>query len=246
MTKNIILVSALVLLFIIELLKPYKFQNRKLRHAGQNLGITLINALLIAVFLTPLIILSVNSNWGLFNKITLGLIPELIITILALDLLTYWLHRLYHINPFFWKFHRMHHSDTKMDVTTSTRFHIGEHIFSTIAKIALYAALSANLEAIIIYETLFLLNVFIHHSNITLSNRVDKIYRIFLTSPNMHKVHHSNKKKETNSNYTSLFSFWDRIFCSYKIIKNPRKITFGIKGLEKDQTITKMLFTPFK
>ena len=140
----------------------------------------------------------------------------------------------------------MHHSDTEMDVTTGARFHIGEHIITISVRSGLYAAFAMKMEYILFYETLFLANVLFHHANISVGDILDKLYRIFLTSPNMHKVHHSDRQIETDSNYTSLLSVWDRIFGTYKILENPRAIVYGIKGLEAEQTIKKMFLTPFK
>lgn len=139
----------------------------------------------------------------------------------------------------------MHHSDTQMDVTSGVRFHIGEHFVSLSFRAGLYFLFSMSLEFILIYETIFIVNVLFHHSNISISEPLDKVYRIFFTSPSMHKVHHSNKQLETDSNYTSLFSFWDRLFRTYRIVKDPKKIVYGIRGLEEKQSVLEMLRTPF-
>ena len=171
---------------------------------------------------------------------------ELALTIILIDVLTYFMHVLFHRFPILWRFHRMHHSDTGMDVTTGARFHIGEHAISIIVRCGCYALFAMKLEHILLYEIVFLANVFFHHANISIGEPLDRLYRIFLTSPNMHKVHHSDTRIETDSNYTSLFSIWDRVFGTYRIVNNPKDIAYGIKGLEEDQTVIKMLLTPFK
>jgi len=245
--KNIITISALIILYTLECIFPY-FDNwtGKNKHALRNAGIAIFNAVIINILLIPVIVLSANTPWGLFNQINISLTTEIILTILLIDALTYVLHVIYHRVPFFWNFHRMHHSDNAMDVTSGSRFHIGEHVISLLTRSVLYATFAMKLEIILIYETIFIISVFFHHSNITISEPVDKIFRIFFTSPNMHKVHHSNIREEADSNYTSFFSFWDRLFGTYKIIKNPKDITYGVKGLEEDQSISKMLKTPFQ
>ncbi len=241
--KTIILLSVLVVLYTLELLFPYFEWSDKGIHTVRNFAIIAFNAIVINLLFVPLLVLVTDTSWGLFNTIDVAPLLELIMTIIILDLLSYSLHVLYHKVPFFWRFHRMHHSDIHMDVTSGARFHIGEHIASIIGKYAVYALFAMKLEFIIIYETLFIVNVLFHHANISVP--FDKAYRLLLTSPDMHKVHHSIVREEADSNYTSLLSFWDRLFGTYKIIDNPKRITYGVKGLEDEQTVTKMLLTPF-
>jgi len=143
-----------------------------------------------------------------------------------------------------WQFHKMHHSDTEMDSTSASRFHIGEHIMSITAKSVLYFLLGFKLEHIIIVDCIFLSNVIFHHSNIKISERFDRVYRIIFTSPNMHKVHHSIIREETDSNFTAVFSIWDRLFGTYRIVENPEDIKYGVIGLEEQQDFVSLLKTP--
>lgn len=245
--KNILTVAALFLLLTAEAIFPYfDSWKGKGKHILNNGGIVLFNAVFTNLLLVPIIVFATSVNGGLFDIVSMSWGVELALTILLIDGLTYVMHRLFHEVPFLWLFHRMHHSDTQMDVTTGARFHIGEHIISTLARATLYMVCAINMTNIIIYEVLFLINVMFHHSNIGITEPIDKIYRVFLTSPNMHKVHHSNIQPETDSNYTSLFSFWDRLFGTYKIVDNPKRIEYGIKGLEDEQSVIDMLLTPFK
>jgi sterol desaturase/sphingolipid hydroxylase (fatty acid hydroxylase superfamily) len=245
--KDVLLISLLVIFCIWECMFPYfgTFEN-KTRHAVRNLGLIALNAVIVNLLLIPLVVYSTDTSWGVFRFMSLNGWAELVLTIVLIDLLTYVMHVLFHKRSFLWRLHRMHHSDPEMDVTTGARFHIGEHIISIGVRCGLYAAFALKLEYILFYEALFLANVLFHHSNITIGESLDKWYRIFLASPNMHKVHHSDIKVETDSNYTSLFSVWDRLFGTYRIVENPKNIVFGIKGLEEEQTVKKMLMTPFK
>lgn len=244
--KNVITAAVLLALLTAEAVFPYfDSWEGKGKHILRNGGVVLFNAIITNLLLVPLILLATNAEGGLFDIFELGWATELVATIFLIDGLTYVMHRLFHQVPFLWRFHRMHHSDTQMDVTTGARFHIGEHIISTIVRAGLYAVCAIKMPNIIIYETVFLANVLFHHANVSISEPVDKIYRLLLTSPNMHKVHHSNLQPETDSNYTSLFSFWDRLFGTYKIVENPKRIEYGIKGLEDEQSIAAMLLTPF-
>ena len=245
--KNIIVGLALLILYTLETLFPY-FDDwtGKTRHTLRNGGLIVGNAVVTNLVLAPLTLYALNYKRGLFSLFKLNSVVEFIATLLLIDLLTYILHVLFHKVPVLWRFHRVHHSDTQMDVTTGARFHIGEHIISILSRAALFAIFAMRAEFILLYETVFLTNVLFHHANLSISEPVDRLYRLLFTSPNMHKVHHSNIQEETDSNYTSLFSFWDRLFGTYKIVANPKRIVYGIKGLDAEQSITAMLMTPFK
>ncbi len=245
--KDILMVLLLVVLYILECLFPYfdTFKNKSL-HALRNIAVIALNAVITNLLLAPLIIFSTHISWGVFHSVSLDWKVELILTILLIDMLTYIMHVLFHKAPLLWRFHRMHHSDTEMDVTTGSRFHIGEHTISVCVRSGLYVLFSMDLAYILFYETLFLANVLFHHANLSIGDTLDKLYRIFLTSPNMHKVHHSDRKVETDSNYTSLLSVWDRLFGTYTLLENPKDIVYGIKGLEEEQSVIRMLLTPFK
>jgi sterol desaturase/sphingolipid hydroxylase (fatty acid hydroxylase superfamily) len=245
--KQLVIGSLLVILYVLECVFPYFDSFRmKSAHTLSNGIIIGFNAIILNLFLVPVALYSMNTQWGLFNLVSMHKWLELLLTILSIDLLTYFLHVAYHRIPFLWRFHRMHHSDTEMDVTTGARFHIGEHACSLMVRCVLYSVLALKSEFVLLYELLFLSNVFFHHANLSMGSKLDQLYRILLTSPDMHKVHHSDVRDEADSNYTSLFSFWDRIFGTFKILPNPKQIVYGVKGLKDHQTVAKMLLTPFK
>lgn len=245
--KNLIIFVVFALLYTLETLFPYFEEwDGKFRHTLHNGGLILTNALIITVVLTPVTLFALHYDQGIFRQVTMHWLVELALTILLVDLLTYILHVLFHKIFFLWRFHRVHHADTQMDVTTGARFHIGEHTISILCRAALFMLFGMRTDFILLYETVFLANVFFHHANLTISEPVDRIYRLFLTSPNMHKVHHSNIQIETDSNYTSLFSFWDRLFGTYRVVANPKRIVYGIQGLEAEQSFMAMQTTPFK
>jgi sterol desaturase/sphingolipid hydroxylase (fatty acid hydroxylase superfamily) len=130
--KNLLLISLLLVLYIWECLFPYfgTFLN-KTRHAARNLTVVAINFAAANVLLVPLVVFSTHTQWGVFRLVSLSEGAELVLTIVLIDLLTYAMHVLYHTRSFLWRFHRMHHSDPEMDVTSGARFHLGEHILST-------------------------------------------------------------------------------------------------------------------
>ncbi len=144
-----------------------------------------------------------------------------------MDLVMYWWHRCNHLIRFFWRFHKFHHLDTRMNTTTALRFHTVELLFSTLLKSWVFVVMGYSFIPVIIYETLFFTAIVIHHSNIKISVGFDAGYRKLFSSPLMHRIHHSNRMAETNSNYGSVFSFWDRLFGSYtKVAKE--EIIFGV------------------
>ena len=235
------------MLYVLECLFPYvdTFKSKS-RHAARNIGLIAFNAIVTNLALVTLIVLSTNRGGGVFSSLSLDWKIELALTIVAIDFLTYFMHVAFHLNTFLWRFHRMHHSDTEMDVTSGARFHIGEHIITVCTRCAFFVSFGMKLEYIVIYEMVFLANVLFPHANLSVGNSLDKVYRVILTSPDMHKVHHSTRREEHDTNYTSLFSVWDRLFGTFRISENPRDIVYGIRGLEEDQTVKGMLLTPFK
>jgi sterol desaturase/sphingolipid hydroxylase (fatty acid hydroxylase superfamily) len=245
--KDLFLIGVLILLYILECIFPYyKTFHRKARHAFRNVGLISINAVLFNLALMPAIIYATSRSWGLLHRYELDWKVELGLTILTIDLLTYVLHVLFHLSPFLWRFHRMHHSDTEMDVTSGSRFHIGEHTITTAVRCAIYAGFGMEREFIVLYEAIFIANVLFHHANLSMGDTLDRIYRVVFTSPDMHKVHHSNIREEHDSNYTSLLSVWDRLFGTFQISDDASKIVYGIQGFDDEQTIRKMFMTPIR
>jgi len=133
-----------------------------------------------------------------------------------------------------------------MDVTTANRFHIGEIFFSSLFRIPLIGLLGIHLWELVIYETLMVAVVQFHHSNIDIPAKVDSMLRVLIVSPNMHRVHHSRWRPETDSNFSSLFSFWDRLAQTFRLNPNPKNIRLGLDEFDRkvDQTVGGMLKTP--
>lgn len=147
---------------------------------------------------------------------------------MLMDLLMYWWHRFNHTLKFLWRFHKFHHKDEKMNSTTTLRFHIIELWLSVILKAAFFLVMGFSFLPVLIYEIIFFTVVLIHHSNIRITEKFDNIYRAVFSSPLMHRIHHSNKRKETDTNYSSVFSGWDRLFGTYKK-EAESLIVFGVE-----------------
>lgn len=220
--------------FALQFLFEHIFPQRKIindwKNERINLFIGLLNlllSLLPATFFVRSIQFFEAKGWGLLHLITLPVWLNLLLTILLVDLWMYVWHRANHRLPFLWRFHRFHHKDTKMNSTTAVRFHIVELYLSYPAKAAVCLLFGVSYVPLLVYETLFFTFVVIHHSNIAISEKADNRYRTFFASPGMHRIHHSAHIEDTNSNYGSLFSFWDRLFGSWRGGYRSR-IEFGL------------------
>jgi len=183
---------------------------------------------------------------GLLHWLGVSGVAHLVVAFVLLDVWMYWWHRLNHVVTFLWRFHRMHHSDPEMDVTTATRFHVGEIILSSIIKLALIPLFSIPIEVLILFDFVQLPIISFHHANIHLPRNLDNVLAWLIVTPFMHKVHHSRVKLETDSNFSSLLSVWDRLFGSFVQKERCEEIKFGLDGFDEDkkQSLKGLLTTP--
>lgn len=243
-----IVIFAGIVLF--EALLPFRRYQHRFRHLGKNGVFAIINTVILTLFgatLNVWVFLWIEENEiGLLNLFEMPIWATAFVAAILFDAWIYSWHRLNHVVPFFWRFHQVHHSDLEMDFSTALRFHPGEILLSSLMNIAVFTLLGITIELIVIYKLVFNINVLWHHSNIALPEKWDRLLRLILVSPNMHRVHHSMKVKETNSNYSSVLSVWDRIFGSYRC-GDPEKIVFGLDydRDSKDQTLGRLLKRPF-
>jgi sterol desaturase/sphingolipid hydroxylase (fatty acid hydroxylase superfamily) len=219
-------------------------------HGLRNITLSLINAGLTALLFTGLWAGAAGwaeyHSWGVLSWLNGWPVGHALAALLALDLWTYWWHRLNHRLPVLWRFHRAHHSDLQVDVTTASRFHLGEILFSDCLRVPLILLIGVRFKELLIYETVLLALVQFHHANIGLPGGLDRLLRCFIVTPAMHKVHHSRVSVETDSNYSSISSVWDRLFRSFRLRPDPRTIQFGLDDFSEpgDQTLAGILKTP--
>ena len=152
------------------------------------------------------------QGWGLFNRVDWPAWLELVAAILILDLAIWAQHLVTHKVPLFWRFHRVHHADRDMDVTTGFRFHPVEILASMGLKIGLVYLLGPSALAVLVFEILLSGTALFNHANLALPLGVDRVVRLVLVTPDMHRVHHSSDRREHDSNYGFCLSVWDRIF----------------------------------
>ncbi|QKV19356.1 sterol desaturase family protein [Oricola thermophila] len=156
-----------------------------------------------------------SQGWGLFPAMGIPPVFAGIASFVILDFAVWLEHVVSHKVPLFWRFHRMHHADNGFDVTTALRFHPVEILLSMFWKAAIVIALGAPPEAVLVFEIVLNGTAMFNHSNIDLPERIDRVLRLVLVTPDMHRVHHSSTPRETDSNYGFNFPFWDRIFRTY-------------------------------
>lgn len=248
-------VSLLVGLLIWESFAPFfaffaQAPGERVRHGVRNLTLGAVNAAF-----SGLVCVGVwwaVSHWaeargfGLLRWLGLSPWARLLGVFLLMDLWMYAWHRLNHRVPFLWRFHRMHHSDPQMDVTTANRFHLGEIFLSCGLRAPVIALIGLGLGELALYELVMFPVVQLHHANISLSAPLDRWLRVAIVTPFMHKVHHSNWPPETDSNFASLFSFWDRLFRTFRLRADPHTLRFGLDELRgaEHQTLVGLLKTP--
>lgn len=212
--------GALALLALAERLWPARGDARAARRQAVNLGLVAIDTALLRL-LFPLLAVGMalrmqGQDAGLFNRLDWPAWLALPLAVLALDLAIYWQHRLLHAVPLLWRLHRVHHSDLAFDVTTGVRFHPLEIALSMAVKLGLVFLLGPDPRAVIAFELLLSLGSLITHTDIALPPRLDGVLRWALVTPSMHRIHHSVRREETDSNYGFHLSVWDRLFGSYR------------------------------
>jgi sterol desaturase/sphingolipid hydroxylase (fatty acid hydroxylase superfamily) len=244
---------AFFLVFLLQSLRPLFVHRRFLwKHDLLHLLLFAINSTLLALLFSGttgwVLLNSARNPYAILNLLQLSNTSRVLLALILFDMWMYWWHRLNHVVPFFWRFHRMHHSDPDMNVTTAFRFHIGELVLSTVIRWGIFYIIGMSLYSLILYSTIILPVIYLQHSNWRVPSHIDRVYRLVFASPWMHWVHHSQYQPETDSNYGTLFSWWDRLFRSYRIKEDPLSIQYGLTDFKSKtwQTLWGLLRTPLK
>jgi sterol desaturase/sphingolipid hydroxylase (fatty acid hydroxylase superfamily) len=215
-------VGGFCLMFCLETIFPsrawqVKRRIRLLFHAA----LMLFNAVVLrfpAVF--PLIVWLkfVNERqWGLAPMMGLSAAGNILIGIVVLDMFDYWWHRFNHRIPLLWRFHKVHHVDTHVDVTTALRFHPGELFFSALIKSVWIVIWGPTFWAFIIFESCVSLAAHFHHCNIDFPDKIENPLRAIFVTPRFHTAHHTVCKRTGNANFSTIFIFWDKVFKTYGV-----------------------------
>jgi sterol desaturase/sphingolipid hydroxylase (fatty acid hydroxylase superfamily) len=218
-----------------------------------NLGMQIIDVvvlrLIFPVFPVGVAVICVQRGWGFLNYYQIIPPVALIIGLLALDFIIYLQHVMFHFVPVFWHVHMVHHTDQDIDVTTALRFHPLEIILSLLIKFTAVAAIGAPPLSVLIFEVMLNGASMFNHGNLRIPLYVDRVIRMVLVTPDMHRVHHSVVERETKSNYGFSFSWWDRIFGTYKAQpqEGHDKMKIGLNGYHDDRSLklSTLLTMPF-
>jgi len=151
---------------------------------------------------------------------------ETVIKLLLLDYTLWWWHWLNH-HTILWEFHRAHHLDPDLDVSTGIRFHPSEMALASFFRAAQVRVLRVDEETLLLWQRMLLVSILFHHSNLRLPEKLDRALANVIATPRMHGIHHSDRWEETNSNYASLFSWWDWIHGTMRLERPQAEITIG-------------------
>lgn len=246
-----ILMGGMILFWVIEGYYPlFSFSWKRWKHAKTNL-----------IFLSTTVVLNIilgfatvqacawvtENNFGLLNWLQWPLWADIILALFLMDFFgQYAPHYAMHKIKFMWKFHMIHHSDTKVDVTTGTRHHPGEWLFREFATVVGVFAIGLPIGMYFLYRSVSAIFTHFNHANIRMPAWIDKPISWIFVSPNMHKVHHHYKRPYTDTNYANIFSLWDRLFGTFAYV-DPRSLRYGLDVLDDqtDESLGYQLKLPF-
>ena len=248
-----ILVGGLLFFWILEGAIPVfslRYRTTKLNHAAVNFAFTVIHLIihsLLAIVIVRLSDWCQSHSFGIVHWTKANIGWSVLIGVLALDFSSWWVHWVMHRQPLLWRFHLIHHSDSKVDVTTGLRHHPGDSMLRGVFFILFIFISGAPMYAVMIYQTLVVAFTAFTHANISLPVAIDKWLSYLLISPNMHKVHHHRLQPYTDTNYGAVFSIWDRLLGTFSHLP-MQDIRYGIDRYypaEKDEELGTLLKKPF-
>ncbi len=245
-----LVVSAIVIEHFIPWRKGVKVDfARWLRNASMALYGTILLSLVPVIAAYAGAVTAASNNIGLMNQFETPLLVKLVISILILDLMSYGQHRVLHKWYFFWRAHRTHHTDAHIDATTSLRFHPLESLFRAVIELGVVFAFAIPPEGILLSFLVHVLANTFTHTNIALPLSVDKIVARFITTPHIHRLHHSVSPDHQFSNFGTAFTIWDQIFGTYLGPEHLRENEqFGVDGEEGmvAETFANLALDPFR
>jgi sterol desaturase/sphingolipid hydroxylase (fatty acid hydroxylase superfamily) len=243
-------VGCLAFVWLLELIVPlFHHDYKKVRHDGVNLaflGMSMVLNLVVKLSTISLFVWIYKEQFGLLNWIDLPIWAEMIIAIMALDLFAqYAAHYMLHRVKWMWKFHMVHHSDTKVDATTGTRHHPGDYLIREVFAISTVVIFGIPVAYYVLYRICTIFFTYVTHANISPPAWLDKILSYVFITPNIHKFHHHFERPWTDTNFGNIFSIWDRMFGTL-VYDDTKKIIYGLDVADstKDENIGYQLGLP--
>lgn len=254
--RLIIFISVLIAMMLWEWKRPNRISEvTRIKRWSTNFILlffgNIIARLMLPAGLAAIGLYAQKNSLGLWNAFDLSLWLTVPLTVIMLDCLIYWQHRLFHRIPWLWRLHKVHHADPHIDASTGLRFHPLEIAMSLLIKIAAVLLLGAPILAILIFEVLLNASSIFNHSNIKLPVKLDKLLKTLIVTQAMHRIHHSQIVRETDSNFGFNLSIWDKLFGSYieEAVKGDGGIKLGLIEYSSPQTNTSLwalLLMPFR
>ena len=243
--KSLIVVIGILFFLSLEYLFPKeKIKLRdKLSRIFKNVFFWLVNIGITPIIILPITIYATQFEFhGLFKfeNVIFNFLFQLIIV----DIFLYWWHRLNHQIPFLWRFHHVHHLDETLDISSGVRFHFGEVILSALVRSIIIITFNISLINLLLIEAIILLSSIFHHSNINLPAKLEKVLSNLIVTPSIHWVHHHKRQSETDANYSTIFSWWDKIFNSKSNFERKIKMPIGVEG-DREQNLLQLILRPF-
>jgi sterol desaturase/sphingolipid hydroxylase (fatty acid hydroxylase superfamily) len=250
LSRLITLIIGCAVLWSVESLAPLYLQPNRFRRSQPNiaLAVLLIGTNLAFSFATAAVAtFTAQHGLGILSLVKMPLWLATLSGVAALDLFTYVAHVLLHKSGIGWQFHRIHHSDNQVNVTTAFRQHPGETLWRILWQILAIALFGIPLWMLAIYLLISTVNAQLEHANVCVAEPVDRVLRLLFVTPNMHKVHHSRLQFQTDTNYSNILSVWDRVFGTYTGRVDFDQLSYGLDGFddEDEQTLKALLWTPF-
>lgn len=206
-----------------------------------NLPLSVVNGVIYHLLYTSAIVGLASTvrerKLGLLQAFDLPGWLQVLLGVLILDFFIYLWHLLTHMLPFLWRFHRVHHSDPNMDVTTANRFHLGEFLVTGLIRLGVIYTFGIGLAAYVLFEILVNLAVQFHHSSIRVPAWFERLWVVLFVPPFLHRIHHSIKVPEQNSNYGVIFSLWDRMLGTLKREVDQESIVIGLKAYRQSEDL---------
>jgi sterol desaturase/sphingolipid hydroxylase (fatty acid hydroxylase superfamily) len=219
-----------------------------------NLSLVVLNTLILRLLFPGAAlgaaVVAEERGWGLLQRMDFPSAIAITAGVIALDLAVYLQHLVFHAAPTLWRLHLVHHADLDFDVTTGLRFHPVEMVLSMVLKFSVVAALGPPALAVLVFELLLNASAMFNHGNVRIAGLVDRLLRCVLVTPDMHRVHHSALRQETNSNFGFCLSWWDRLFGTYRAepTAGHEGMTVGVAHLQalRRQTLGTLLVLPLR
>ena len=224
----------------------------KLRRIARNVTLASLS-LIVAMLLEPFLIVPV-AQWsaahhmGLLNLFAMSSTAAMIAGVVLLDYTLWWWHWASHNVPLLWRFHLVHHIDRDLDASTALRFHFGEHAISFVYRAAQVVILGTTLPTVWLWQTILFASILFHHSNVRLPLAFENALVRLIVTPRMHGIHHSERRAEAFTNYSSLLSIWDVLHRTLRLDVPQSEVTIGVPAYQRDEDVTigRILMIPFR